>query len=86
VSTAAGVETTDLAPKERFETTSRDAYYTRRHELVLRHFPTALGVDDFMSRVEIALSAHGFRGDNSIGARLLVWLFGVGLGLGGVVV
>jgi hypothetical protein len=53
--------------KETFETTSRDAYFTRRHELVLRHFPTALGVDDFISRAEIALSAHGFRGDNSIG-------------------
>jgi hypothetical protein len=53
---------------ETFLTTNRDAYFTRRHELVLRHFPNALGVDDFISRVEIALSAHGFRGDNSIGA------------------
>ncbi|GBF99461.1 hypothetical protein Rsub_11947, partial [Raphidocelis subcapitata] len=52
--------------KETFETSSRDAYYTRRHEIILRHFPSALGVDDFMSRVEIALSAHGFRGENSI--------------------
>ena len=58
---AAGVET--------FETTSRDAYYTRRHELVLSQFPNALGVDDFISRVEIALAAHNFRGDNAIGAR-----------------
>ncbi|KAI8472832.1 MAG: low-CO2-inducible protein [Monoraphidium minutum] len=56
--TAAGLEF--------FETTSRDAYYTRRHELVLSHFPGALGVDDFMARVEVALAAHGFRGDNSI--------------------
>ncbi|KIZ00988.1 hypothetical protein MNEG_6976 [Monoraphidium neglectum] len=54
---------------ETFETTSRDAYYTRRHELVLESFPNALGVDDFISRVEIALAAHGFRGDNAIGAR-----------------
>jgi hypothetical protein len=53
---------------ETFLTNSRDAYFTRRHELVLRQFPNALGVDDFISRVEIALSAHGFRGDNSIGA------------------
>ncbi|GBF93708.1 hypothetical protein Rsub_06811 [Raphidocelis subcapitata] len=51
---------------ETFVSSSRDAYFTRRHELVLRHFPNALGIDDFMSRVEIALSAHGFRGDNSI--------------------
>ncbi|KIY95506.1 hypothetical protein MNEG_12455 [Monoraphidium neglectum] len=52
-----------------FETTSLNAYLSRRHELVLAHFPTSLGVDDFISRVEVALSAHGFRGDNSIGAR-----------------
>lgn len=55
------------ANAELFQTTSRDAYYTRRHELVLSQFPNALGVDDFISRVEIALAAHGFRGDNSIG-------------------
>lgn len=60
-----------LAERETFETTSRDAYYTRRHELVLQHFPTALGVDDFISRTEIALSAHGFRGENSIGERAI---------------
>ena len=59
---------------EAFATASREEYMTRRHELVLRHFPTALGVDDFVSRVEIALSAHGFRGDNSIGE--LQWFDG----------
>jgi hypothetical protein len=59
---------------ETFVSSSRDAYFTRRHELVLRHFPQALGIDDFMSRVEIALSAHGFRGDNSIGG--LFWAEG----------
>jgi hypothetical protein len=36
---------------------------------VLRHFPTALGVDDFMARVETILSGYGFTGDNSIGGR-----------------
>lgn len=30
-------------------------------------FPTSLGVDDFISRVEVALWGYGFRGDNSIG-------------------
>ena len=69
---AAPPATSALAERETFETASRDAYYTRRHELVLQHFPTALGVDDFISRVEIALSAHGFRGENSIGERLAV--------------
>ncbi|GLC42301.1 hypothetical protein PLESTB_000661900 [Pleodorina starrii] len=33
---------------------------------VTKHFPTALSVDDFISRVEIALAGYGFTGDNSI--------------------
>ncbi|KAG2452129.1 hypothetical protein HYH02_003161 [Chlamydomonas schloesseri] len=33
---------------------------------VTKHFPTALSVDDFMSRVEVALAGYGFTGDNSI--------------------
>ncbi|GLC33492.1 hypothetical protein PLESTB_000080900 [Pleodorina starrii] len=37
-----------------------------RHAHVLRYFPTALGVDDFMARVEIALAGFGFTGDNTI--------------------
>ncbi|KIY95386.1 hypothetical protein MNEG_12578 [Monoraphidium neglectum] len=63
---AAGAAVTMNGDREVFETDSRDAYFTRRHELVLKSFPNALGVDDFISRVEIALAAHGFRGDNSI--------------------
>lgn len=66
-SSPAAIDVTPVKGLEIFETSSRNAYLTRRHELVLKHFPNALGVDDFMSRVEIALSAHGFRGDNSIG-------------------
>jgi hypothetical protein len=38
-----------------------------RHAMVASHFPTALGVDDFISRVEIALCGYGFTADNSIG-------------------
>jgi hypothetical protein len=40
---------------------------SERHAMVSSHFPTALGVDDFISRVEIALCGYGFTGDNSIG-------------------
>jgi hypothetical protein len=34
---------------------------------MLTHYPTAMGVDDFMARVEMALAGYGFTGDNSIG-------------------
>lgn len=34
---------------------------------VAKHFPSALGVDDFLARVEMALAAYGFTGDNAIG-------------------
>jgi len=33
---------------------------------VRKHFPSALGADDFISRAEIVLSGYGFTGDNSI--------------------
>ncbi|KAG2488590.1 hypothetical protein HYH03_012909 [Edaphochlamys debaryana] len=33
---------------------------------VTKHFPTALSVDDFMARVEVALAGYGFTGDNAI--------------------
>lgn len=39
---------------------------TQRHETVLEYFPTALGVDDFIARVEVALCGYGFTGSNSI--------------------
>lgn len=41
-------------------------YLTARHKSVLKHFPGALGVDDFMARVEVALCGYGFTGANSI--------------------
>ena len=34
---------------------------------MLKYFPTALGVDDFLARVETVLSGFGFTGDNSLG-------------------
>lgn len=41
-------------------------YLSQRMGQVSKHFPSALGLDDFLGRVEVALGAHGFRGDNSI--------------------
>ena len=35
---------------------------------VQEQFGNAMGADDFMQRVEMALYAFGFNGDNSIGA------------------
>ncbi len=37
---------------------------------VLKHFPTALSVDDYVTRVEIALAGYGFTGDNTIGVHI----------------
>lgn len=36
---------------------------------VTKHFPLSLGVDDFMARLEMALAAYGFTGDNAIGEQ-----------------
>lgn len=44
-----------------------DRMHACRHRAVRQHFPSALGVDDWMSRVESILAAYGFAGDNSIG-------------------
>eukprot|EP00963_Diacronema_lutheri_P009871 scaffold932_cov328-Pavlova_lutheri.AAC.49 len=42
------------------------AYLESRARIVRRHFTNALGVEDFMSRLEIILAGYGFNGDNSI--------------------
>jgi len=42
------------------------AYLTGRAKVVNQHFATAMGIDDFIHRLEIALYAYGFNGDNSI--------------------
>lgn len=41
-------------------------YFSQRMGDITKHFPSALNMDDFLARVEVALCAHGFRGDNSI--------------------
>lgn len=38
-----------------------------RFATVLKHFPSAMGVDDFIARTEVALCYFGFTGDNTIG-------------------
>lgn len=43
------------------------AYMTGRAKVVNEYFPNAIGIDDFLHRLEIALYAYGFNGDNSIG-------------------
>ncbi|GFR49404.1 hypothetical protein Agub_g11456, partial [Astrephomene gubernaculifera] len=40
--------------------------FAARHSEIVRYFPSAMGVDDFMGRVEVALAGFGFTGDNSI--------------------
>lgn len=42
------------------------AYLVGRTRKVTTHFEAAIGIDDFLHRLEIALFAFGFNGDNSI--------------------
>ena len=51
------------------ECSAEALYLTRRREGVQQYFRDAMGVDDFLARVEIELCKNGFTGDNSIGAR-----------------
>ena len=50
---------------------TEQAYLTARTRRVAQHFPTSLGIDDFLNRLEIALFAYGFTGQNSIGGCFL---------------
>jgi hypothetical protein len=43
-----------------------------RHASVQELYPDALGVDDFIARVETVLSGYGFTGENSIGEPRVV--------------
>lgn len=54
-------------PTEKVRGYAEVAYLTGRAKVVSHHFSTALGIDDFLHRLEIALHAYGFNGDNSIG-------------------
>lgn len=46
---------------------TEQAYLTARTRRVAQKFPSALGLDDFLNRLEIALFAYGFTGENCIG-------------------
>ena len=50
------------------------AYLTGRTKVVVNHFNTAMGIDDFLHRLEIALYAYGFNGDNSIGTFVCLFV------------
>nr|AXF41558.1 LCI450 protein [Chlorella sp. ArM0029B] len=58
---SAGKATTIDAPD-----TAEVEYLTGRAAMVQQHFESALGADDFVQRVEMALHAFGFSGENSI--------------------
>ncbi|KAL4520247.1 hypothetical protein Ndes2526B_g01226 [Nannochloris sp. 'desiccata'] len=53
-------------PQEKVRGYAEVAYLTGRTKIVANEFPTALGIDDFLHRLEIALYAYGFNGDNAI--------------------
>ena len=50
----------------RDESHTEDIYLAARTREVRKHFPTALGVDDFLSRLEVSLFSYGFTGENAI--------------------
>ena len=71
---AASTEVAAPAPKVESISVKDDAeirYLTERAGHVTKHFPSALGVDDFMQRLEVALWGYGFQNDNSIGEWVL---------------
>ena len=43
------------------------AYLKSRVDTIQGHFPSALSVDDFLFRLEMALCSFGLNGENSIG-------------------
>ncbi|GAB4823828.1 hypothetical protein N2152v2_010874 [Parachlorella kessleri] len=66
---AASTEVAAPVPKVESISVKDDAeirYLTERAGHVTKHFPSALGVDDFMQRLEVALWGYGFQNDNSI--------------------
>ena len=50
----------------RDESHTEDIYLAARTREIRKHFPTALGVDDFLSRLEVSLFSYGFTGENAI--------------------
>ena len=45
---------------------NRKAYINERIDVVTKHFPNAIGMDDFLFRTEVMLRRFGFTADNSI--------------------
>lgn len=71
-STDSDNEYSPVAPKsKKLRDYAEIAYLTGRHKGISRHFPKAMGIDDFLYRMEIALFGYGFDGDNSIGMCFL---------------
>ena len=58
-----------LIGRQKVDMYAEQAYLTARTRRIAQHFPTAIGVDDFLNRLEVALFAYGFTGDNSIGRQ-----------------
>mmetsp|Transcript_22805 Transcript_22805/g.54572 ORF Transcript_22805/g.54572 Transcript_22805/m.54572 type:complete len:407 (-) Transcript_22805:175-1395(-) len=55
-----------LANLSEADLTPEMKYAMKRNKTIQDHFPGSLSVDDFLFRVEMALSAFGFDGENSI--------------------
>jgi hypothetical protein len=53
------------------------AYLKSRVDTIQSHFPSALSVDDFLFRLEMALCSFGLNGENSIGklVSFLTWYY-----------
>lgn len=60
------VQASVAAPPRPVASTEKRTTLAQRHATLLEHFPSAMGVDDLMGRVEVALAGFGFTGDNSI--------------------
>ena len=45
---------------------NRKIYINERIDAVTKHFPNAIGMDDFLFRTEVMLRRFGFTADNSI--------------------
>jgi hypothetical protein len=62
VAKAAAVAPVPTAPVAKYDPNN----LAHRLAMMRTHFSSAIGIDDFMARVEVALCAYGFTSDNSI--------------------
>lgn len=64
----AAADTVTASATKTAKPTSYEAKYVQsRVETIKEHFPTVYTIDDLLLRLEMALCAFGFNGDNSIG-------------------